>query len=47
MTDLIKLRKEIKSGIFSVFVRRGKIYIEDTESGECIIIADLEEAKHG
>lgn len=47
MTDLVKLRNEIKSGIFSVFVKRGKIYIEDTENGECIMLAEMEEVNNG
>ena len=39
--DLVELRSQIKSGMLRPFVNRGRVYIEDTESGEVIIIYDL------
>lgn len=39
--DLIELRKQIKEGILNVYLFRNKIYIEDVESGERIIICKL------
>jgi len=46
MTDLIKLRKEIKDGEYVVYKdKRNKIYIKDIQSEECIMICDLETIK--
>lgn len=42
--DLIDLKTEIKNGTFNVFVKREKVYIEDSQNGECIMICDLKEA---
>ena len=39
--DLVELRSQIKSGMFRPFVNRGKIYLEDTASGEVIIICEF------
>ena len=39
--DLVELRSQIKSGMLRTFVNRGKIYLEDTESGEIIIVCEL------
>ena len=41
--DLIELRKQIKEGVFKVYLYRKKVYIEDAESGESVIICDLKE----
>ena len=41
--DLIELRKQIKEGIFNVYIYRRKIYIEDAENGESVMIYDLKE----
>lgn len=42
-TDLVKLRKEIKNGIFKSYVNRGKVYLEDVENGETIMICEVKE----
>ena len=39
--DLIELRNQIRSGMLRPFVNRKKVYLEDTESGEVIIICEL------
>ena len=39
--DLIELRKQIKEGIFNVYLHRKKVYIEDAENGESVMIYDL------
>ena len=39
--DLIELRKQIKEGIFKVYLYRKKVYIEDADSGESVMIYDL------
>lgn len=39
--DLVELRSQIKSGMFRPFVNRKKVYLEDTESGEVIIIYEF------
>ena len=39
--DLVELRNQIKSGMLRPFVNRGKVYLEDTASGEVIIICEL------
>ena len=41
--DLIELRKQIKEGIFKVYLYRGKVYIEDAENGESVMVCDLKE----
>ncbi len=45
-TDIIKLRKEIKDGIFEVYIKREKVYLKDVESGETIIFCDLKEVRN-
>ena len=39
--DLIELRKQIKEGIFKVYLYRKRVYIEDVENGESVMIYDL------
>ena len=39
--DLVELRNQIKSGMLRPFVNRGRVYLEDTASGEVIIICEL------
>ena len=39
--DLAELRSQIKSGMLRPFVNRGRVYLEDTASGEVIIICEL------
>ena len=39
--DLVELRSQIKSGMLRPFVNRKKVYLEDTESGEVIIIYEF------
>lgn len=43
MTDLVELRNEIKKGKLTPYVRKGKVYLEDTENGETIMVCDLKE----
>lgn len=40
--DIIKLRKQIKEGIFNIYLYK-KIYIEDTKNGESVMLYDLKE----
>ena len=40
--DLIELRKQIKEGIFNVYLNRKKVYIEDVDNGETVMIYDLQ-----
>ena len=39
--DLVELRSQIKSGMLRPFVNSGRVYLEDTASGEVIIICEL------
>ena len=39
--DLVELRNQIKSGMLRPFVNRGRVYLEDTASGEVIIVCEL------
>ena len=39
--DLVELRSQIKSGMLKPFVNREKVYLEDTASGEVIIICEF------
>ena len=39
--DLVDLRTELKNGTLNTFVKRDKVYIEDAQTGECIMICDL------
>ena len=39
--DLIELRRQIKEGVFKVYLYRKKVYIEDAENGESVMIYDL------
>lgn len=41
LIDLIELRKQIKEGIFNVYLYREKVYIEDVDNGESVMIYDL------
>ena len=41
--DIVELRKQIKEGIFNVDIYRKRIYIEDAENGESVMIYDLKE----
>ena len=41
--DIVELRKQIKKGIFNVYLYRKRIYIEDAENGESVILYDLKE----
>lgn len=41
--DLVKFRTELKNGTFKTYVKRNKVYIEDTQTGEYIMICDLSE----
>lgn len=41
--DLMELRAELKNGTFHPFVKRDKVYIEDSQNGECIMVCDLKE----
>ena len=43
--DLVELRNQIKSGMLRPFVNRGKVYLEDTASGEVIIVCELKEGE--
>lgn len=43
MIDLVELRTELKNGTFNTYVKRNKVYIEDAQTGECIMILDLKE----
>ena len=41
--DLVELRKQSKEGIFKVYLYRHRVYIEDAENGESVMICDLKE----
>ena len=41
--DLVELRKQIKQGIFKPYVKGNKVYLEDAENGETIMICEVEE----
>ena len=41
--DLIELRKQIKEGVFKVYLYRKKVYIEDAENGESVMVCDSKE----
>lgn len=41
MIDLIELRAELKNDTFHPYVKKDKVYIEDSQNGECIMICDL------
>ena len=43
MIDLMELRAELKNGTFHPYVKKDKVYIEDSQNGECIMICDLKE----
>ena len=42
LIDLVQLRREIKDGLLTTFIKRGKIYIQDTENGECVMIGNVD-----
>ena len=46
LIDLIELRQQIKQGIFRPYIKRNKVYLEDTENGETIIICDVNEVDY-
>ena len=39
--DLWELKKQIKDGDIRAFVNNGRVYLEDTISGEAIMICEL------
>ena len=39
--DLVDLRTELKNGTKRPFVKRDIVYIEDAQTGECIMVCDL------
>ena len=39
--DLWGLKKQIKDGDIRAFVNNGRVYLEDTISGEVIIVCEL------
>ena len=41
--DLIELRKQIKEGVFKVYLYRKKVFIEDAKNGESVMVCDLKE----
>ena len=41
--DLVDLRTELRNGTFNTFVKRDKVYIEDSQTDECIMVCDLKE----
>ena len=41
--DIVELRKQIKKGIFNVYIYSKKIFIEDAENGESVMLYDLKE----
>lgn len=43
MIDLVDIKTELKNGALRPFVKRDKVYIEDAQTGECIMICDLKE----
>ena len=43
MTDLVALRSEIKEEKLIPYVKKGKVYLEDAENGETIMVCDLKE----
>ena len=43
--DLIELRKQIKEGVFKVYLYRNKVFIEDAENGESVMICDLKDGE--
>ena len=40
--DLIELRRQIKEGIFKVYLYKHRVYIEDVDNGETVMIYDLQ-----
>lgn len=43
MIDLIDLKVELKNGTKRTFVKKDIVYIEDSQTGECIMVCDLKE----
>ena len=41
LVDLVDLRDELRSGILRPVVSRDIVYIEDSQTGECIMVCDL------
>lgn len=40
--DIIVIKQAIQSGKLKVFVANNKIFLEDTMSGECVVIGTVE-----
>ena len=43
--DIVELRNQIKLGILRPYVERDKVYLEDAENGETIMVCDLKELR--
>lgn len=43
--DIVELKKQIKDGVFNVFMKHGIIYIEDADNGECVMVCDLDKVE--
>ena len=43
--DIWELKKQITDGDFRTFVNNGRVYLEDTISGEAIMICELKEGE--
>ena len=43
--DPIELRKQIKKGLFNVYLKKGIIYLEDSQNGETIMICNLDKVE--
>ena len=41
--DLMELRKQIEEGVFKVYLYRHRVYIEDAENGESVMVCNLKE----
>lgn len=46
MIDLVEFRTELKRGTFHTYIKRDKVYVEDSQTGECIMICDLKEIEN-
>lgn len=43
--DLVDIKTLIKNGELNVFVKKNKVYIEDSRNEECVLICDLVECE--
>lgn len=43
--DLVDIKTLIKNGELNVFVKKNKVYIEDSYNEECVLICDLVECE--